>query len=268
VVAFALGLGLAFAGEPIARADTKVDPDAQAKADVLFEKAQANYQGGSYQAAIVLFKQAYDLVHDPVYLFNLAQSYRRVSDCEAATDNYRQYLAESPKAENKAKVEQWLVELQPCVEQRKQEHEAARRAEELEKQRRDEEARKLRDAQRKPTTDVDRGGTLRIAGIATGAGGIALLLTGAVFSIHGASLKSDVASKCAPPAGCDWNAPDIRDLDSSGHRANTIAAIGYIGGGVAAIAGVALYMVGRGRVEHVTVTPAEGGATVSAQLRF
>src|SRR5438093_177956 len=108
----------------------RVELPPQTKADVLFEHAQASYQAGQYQDAIELFKQAYELVHDPVYLFNLAQSYRKVFDCEAASDYYRRYLGEAPAAENKPKVQQWLTELQPCVEQRQKEHEAARRGEE------------------------------------------------------------------------------------------------------------------------------------------
>ena len=65
----------------VARAD-KVDPATQAKADALFEKGQALYLGDEFQGAIELFKQAYELVRDPVYLFNIAQSYRKVADCE------------------------------------------------------------------------------------------------------------------------------------------------------------------------------------------
>ena len=57
---------------------------AQKQADALFEKGLASYQGGKYQDAIAQFKQAYDLVHDPVYLFNIAQSYRKVADCTSA----------------------------------------------------------------------------------------------------------------------------------------------------------------------------------------
>src|SRR5262249_25111144 len=80
------------------------DPAAQARADALFEKGQTAYQAGSYKDATELFKQAYELVRDPVYLFNIAQSYRKVLDCENASDFYNRYLTESPNAANKAKV--------------------------------------------------------------------------------------------------------------------------------------------------------------------
>ena len=75
------------------------DPATQAKADKLFEQAQVDYQAGKYAEAIPLFQQAYELVHDPVYLFNIAQTYRKVLDCEGATTYYKRYLDEAPKAE-------------------------------------------------------------------------------------------------------------------------------------------------------------------------
>ena len=248
-----------------ARADTKVELTPQNKADVLFERAQANYQAGQFQAAIELFKQAYELVHDPIYLFNLAQSYRKVLDCEGAFDYYNRYLTAAPEADNKAKVRQWLTELQPCVEERQKEHEAARKGEEAERQRREDEERKRRAAMTHEAT-VDNGGTLRIVGLVTAGVGGAGLVAGVIYGIKGGNIKSDLSTTCM--AGCRWDDPAIKSLDKDGQRANTIAKVGYIGGGIAALVGVGLYVFGRTRVEHVMVTPAEGGATVSAQLRF
>lgn len=244
----------------------KVDPAVQAKADVLFEKAQADYQAGQYQASIELFKQAYELIHDPVYLFNIAQSYRKVLDCESAFDYYNRYLAGAPNAENKAKVQQWLAELQPCVEQRQKEHDAAKRGEEAERQRKEEEERRKRAAVAPRDSIVDNGETFRIAGIATGAVGGVGIIVGILYGIKGSNAKSDIATQCA--MGCDWSAPNIQQLDNDGRHANTMAKVGYIGGGIAALVGAGLYVFGRSRIEHVMVTPAEGGASVTAQLQF
>lgn len=245
-------------------AHADVDPSVQAKADVFFEKAQAHYQAGEYQAAIELFKDAYELVHDPVYLFNVAQSYRKVLDCENAFDYYNQYLAHAPTAENKLKVEQWLRELEPCVEQRKTEHAGALRAQELERQRNEDEARRRREAATPKLVEVDRGQPYRITGVVAGAVGIVGLGVAVGFSFHGASLKKQVADDCA--TSCDWDAEASKD--AAGQRANTLAAVGYIGGGIAAIAGTALYFYGRARIEQIAVVPTSGGATVSAAIRF
>ena len=255
----------------VAHAD-KVDPATQAKADALFEKGQAMYLSDQFQGAIELFKQAYTLVRDPVYLFNIAQSYRKVADCENAFDYYTQYLQAAPNADNKPKVQQWLRELEPCVEQRKQDHEAAKRAEELEREHKEDEERRQLQALRPPPppppaeTEVDAGGTYRAlgyTGMVIGAVGLGI---GAYYSVQGAAARDDLKTLCA--MGCLWTDPKVHSLDSDGKTDNTRAKIGYIGGGIAAVAGVALYMVGRTRVEHVTVTPTDGGAAVSAQLRF
>jgi tetratricopeptide (TPR) repeat protein len=222
---------------------------AQTRADVLFEQGQTHYQAGEYQAAIPLFQEAYELVHDPVYLFNIAQSYRKVADCLNAFDYYNRYLAQDPTSKQRDKVTAWLRELQPCVEQRHKEQQDARDAEQL---RRDAERRRI-EAATPRFADVDRGGPYRIAGIATASVGLAGLAAGIVYSIRGANLHDELQTTCAK--GCNWNDPAIRAKDSAGSRANVYAAVGWIGGGVAALGGVGLYLLGRNRFERVQVTP-------------
>lgn len=255
--------GIAFAGP---KDKPKTDPK-QAHADALFEKGQASYQGGKYQEAIEEFKQAYELVKDPVYLFNIAQSYRKVADCVNAHDFYTQYLTEAPSAENKDKVNQWLSELQPCVDQRHNEQDAARRAEEAERQRKEEEARRAAEAAKPVPVEVDRGAPLRVAGIVTGVIGVAGLSVGIVYGIKSQSIKNEIDDKCITNH-CQWDSMEILDLDAAGSRANTRAKIGYIAGGIATAVGAGLYIFGRTRVETVMVTPNAGGATASASFSF
>jgi tetratricopeptide (TPR) repeat protein len=252
----------------VASAAPKTGAPAQKQAQALFEQGLASYQSGKYQDAITQFKQAYELVDDPVYLFNIAQSYRKVADCTSADDYYRRYLGAAPKADNQQKVEQWLEELRPCVEQRKQDQEAARKSqEEAERLRRE---RELADQQRPAgapsETMVDRGLPLRIGGIALAGVGAIGLGVGVAYGIKGSNIRSDLDDQCA--RGCQWDSAEIQAMHEDGKTANTRAKIGYIGGGIALAAGAALYMLGRTRVETVTVTPATGGATVSATLSF
>jgi hypothetical protein len=233
---------------------------------------QGNYQAGRYRAAIPLFEEAYSLVKDPVYLFNIAQSYRKVAECVQAYDYYQRYLDEATDVTRKTRalVEGWQRELLPCVEQRKEEQEAARRAEEAERQRKAEAEERARQQQavRKPPQlqTVDRGRTLRLAGLASAGVGVVGIVVGGVFSAKGASIKNDLARICA--SGCDWSDPAIRAQHDDGNSANTWAGVGWIGGGLAAAAGVTLYRVGRSRIETVEVTPTSGGATVSARISF
>jgi tetratricopeptide (TPR) repeat protein len=248
----ALLVGLALTAG-VARADT-VDPQTQAKADALFEKAQAHYQAGEYQAAIELFKSANDLVHDPIYLFNLAQSYRKVLDCVAATDYYRRYLDAAPTAPNRDKVDGWIRELAPCVDERTAEHDAAVREQERAKAAADAAARAAR-----PKVYVDQGRTARLAGIVAGGVGVVGLALGIGFAADGSHLADELAKDCA--SGCSWNAHEA--TDSAGRRANAISAVGFVGGGIAAIAGVGLYYYGRTKAA-IEVTP----VGVSAKVAF
>ena len=253
----------------VATAAPKSSP-AQKQADALFVKGQSSYGSGKYQDAIAQFKQAYELVKDPVYLFNIAQSYRKVADCTNADDYYRQYLQASPNAENKQKVEQWLEELKPCVEQRAQDQEAARKSqEEAERLRKERElAERQRAAAQPREMVVDNGKPMRIGGIVLAGVGAVGLGIGVAYGIKGKNLRSDIDEQCSAPNTCQWDSPQILGLHADGQTANTRAKIGYIGGGVATIVGVALYMLGRSRVEVVTIAPAPGGASVTAQLSF
>jgi tetratricopeptide (TPR) repeat protein len=263
--AFALAVVIAFTQGAAAGPAAKIDPN-QAKADKLFEEGQSDYKAGQFEQAIALFKQAYELVHDPVYEFNIAQAYRKVFDCENAYDYYQRYLKDAPDATNAEIVKRWLTELQPCVDRARKDHEAARRAEE---------DRKGAAVQTHPvapppppeTPEPSDGGKLfRIAGIATAGVGVVGLAVGIGYGVHSASLRDELAQKCA--ARCNWDDPATRSLDSSGEHANTLAKVGYIGGGIAVVIGAALYTYGMLRVEHVTVAPAPGGGTVGATFSF
>jgi tetratricopeptide (TPR) repeat protein len=236
------------------------DAETQAKAEKLFVDAQTAYQQGKYREAIDLFKKAYDLVRDPVYLFNIAQSYRKIADCVPAHDYYVQYLEADPKASNKDKVEQWIFELRPCVDKAR-EREAAARAATGERQ--------PSNAQTGPVeTEVDRGAPYRIAGIALAGVGMLGLVVGVTYGVKGNGIQDDIDERCTAPRSCLWDSREIQALHDDGETANTRAMIGYIGGGIAIAAGVGLYMFGRTRVETVMVTPTSGGAAVGASFRW
>jgi hypothetical protein len=100
----------------------------------------------------------------------------------------------------------------------------------------------------------------------TGAVGLAGLAVGITYGVKSSSLENEVADRCSML--CDWGDPEIQDLDARGERANTLAKVGYIGGGILTLAGASLYVLGRTRVETIMVTPSAGGATVSASITF
>lgn len=265
-LAAAAALAALAASAPPAAADKPAVPahHGQTRADALFDQGQKHYQAGEYREAIRLFAEAYELVHDPVFLFNLGQSYRKVLDCVNAYDHYQRYLADATDADaqQRERVAQWLHELAPCVEERRAEVERVRRADAAERAQREEALRRQREETSR--RGADRGRGLRIAGVAAaGAGAIGLGL-GVWFSIRGAQLRSELDDACA--AGCDWSM--LEGKDAAGHRANVIAAFGWIGGALAVGGGAGLYLLGRSQIERVQIAPVAGGATVSARLSF
>jgi tetratricopeptide (TPR) repeat protein len=247
----------------------KPDKATRAKATAMYEQGSAHYEAGRFSEAIPLFKDAYELVHDPVYLFNLAQSYRKVLDCVAATEYYERFLEEAKDADPKQRerVQGWVRELAPCVDDRKRDAEAARRGQEAaEAAERARQSDVARPAPKPAYKTVDHGQWLRIGGyIAAGAGAVGIVL-GVRYSIRGSNIEDELDKQCA--IGCDWTDPALREKDEAGKRANTLSKITWIGGGVALAGGVALYFIGRSRVEQVQVNPVDGGATVSARVTF
>lgn len=84
-----------------ARAEPPSDQD---RAVVLFHTAETAYTEGRFQEAVSLLKQAYDLAHDPVLLFNLGTAEEGLRDYRAAITAYKGYLQGAPDAHDKDSV--------------------------------------------------------------------------------------------------------------------------------------------------------------------
>ena len=244
---------LVISGAPAANAD-----DAQTQANDLFSRGQVRYEAADYRQAISLFDEAYQLVRDPVYLFNIAQAYRKVFDCVPAVKYFERYLAEATDADGsqRTKVKDLITELGPCVADRAKPAPVAVPSPQAPS------------TPAGPTLVIeDSGREMRLGGLAlVNANAIGLAL-GTVFSAKGSSIESDLAA-CA--SGCQWT-PEREALDNDGKRANTIAAISWLAGGAAVAGGAVLYILGRSkRTERLQVAPAvtSSGAAVTARFTF
>jgi len=91
-------------------------PPAQAqdaeKARQLFQQGSKYYDLGQFDKAIEAWQQGYDQKPDPGFLYNIAQAYRQKQDPAKAIFFYKGYLRNSPKAHNRAEVEQKIAALQ------------------------------------------------------------------------------------------------------------------------------------------------------------
>jgi tetratricopeptide (TPR) repeat protein len=228
----------------VAVARAQPAPDDETRAKAFYAEASRHYDLREYAVAIEGFRRAYTLLPDPLFLFDIAQSYRQLRDCDNARGFYKNYLINAPTADNRDKVEAFITEMDACVaeQQRAQQQHV----------------------DRPPIAAVPASHTaLKITGSVT-AGIGAVLVGGAVsYSLQAADKSRQLEQLCA--GGC--TATDTLALDRSGHDASRDAVVLYIVGGAAVAAGAVLF--GWASIdEPVAITPLPGGAAVSTRVRF
>lgn len=76
-----------------------------ARAKKHFKQGQAHYAHGEHTKALEQFEAAYSYKELPGFLFNMGQCHMELKKFDMALKRYNQYLRESPKARNRAKVE-------------------------------------------------------------------------------------------------------------------------------------------------------------------
>ncbi len=199
-------------------------PDAQqSEAEQLYSEGSKHYNLREYEPAIEAFKRAYDLYPEPTFLFDIAQAYRLLQDCDNAAVFYRNYLRAKPDADDRDKATQLATEMDSCAADQKRDRE----------QRRERELA----AQPKPVVVAEpehRGA--RVAGIVTAAAGVALAGVGVYFSIDAADKAHRIEQLCM--TSC--NAPDVAPIDSSGKTSSNVAIAMYVLGGLAIGTGTGL----------------------------
>jgi tetratricopeptide (TPR) repeat protein len=80
--------------------------DDKASARAHYETAARLYDVGEYDRALVEFKEAYVAKPDPAFLFNIGQCYRKLGQEEQALDFFRRFLKRAaPDDPNRAQVE-------------------------------------------------------------------------------------------------------------------------------------------------------------------
>jgi tetratricopeptide (TPR) repeat protein len=74
----------------------RADDDVQDRAHAHYEVGRGLYKLGDYRGALREFAAGYELVHEPGFLLNIGQTYRKLGDPENARALYRKFLDEAP----------------------------------------------------------------------------------------------------------------------------------------------------------------------------
>lgn len=292
IAVLCLGIvGIAGAAHAQAPADA-----AKTTARARYDEGKKHYNLGDYQDAIASFKEAYRIYPDPTYLYNVAQSYRQLGDCERALGAYRSFLREATDltAEQRGKTEELAAKMEACVKEGKSVSSEAEETTETETGSGTGTGTETETGTGSgsetgtgtgsgsgtgtgsttttptPTTTTTtvrttEGGSagMRIGGlVGVGVGVVAAGVGGYMF-VRAGSLSDDVNRDFVDGGGI-WT-DDLETKEQDALRAEKLGTILTIGGGVAAIGGAVLWYLGRGDDERpaVTVLPRSGGATVS-----
>jgi len=77
----------------------------------LFERAEAKFNVGRFDEALVDYQAAYDVEPLPAFLFNIGQCYRNLGNYERAQFFFRRYTALEPRSPNRAAAERLIAEM-------------------------------------------------------------------------------------------------------------------------------------------------------------
>jgi hypothetical protein len=115
-------VALALRGLVMAPLEVAADNAQMALARSYYERGDAAYNRGNFNEAAGWFAKSYDAWPATDLLYNIAQSYRRSSDCNPALVAYRRYLSlkEQPQevpltAQERADIERFIEEAAACV---------------------------------------------------------------------------------------------------------------------------------------------------------
>jgi tetratricopeptide (TPR) repeat protein len=85
---------------------------------VLFEQAEAKFNVGRFEDALVDYQAAYDVEPLPAFLFNIGQCYRNLGNYERAQFFFRRYTTLDPRSPNRPAAERLIAEMDKLAAER------------------------------------------------------------------------------------------------------------------------------------------------------
>lgn len=92
-----------------------VDPAVKARSDAAYAEGSTAYQAGDFKRAALKFEEAYSLVADPAFLFNIGQAYRQGNECVKSEAAFAKFIELAPSAPNIANAKQLHEEVSSCA---------------------------------------------------------------------------------------------------------------------------------------------------------
>lgn len=78
------------------------EDDTDARGEELFENGFALFEEGAYEAALIAWTEGWEVTGEPLFLYNMASAYERLSDFDAAIEVLNEYRAYAPSDEREA----------------------------------------------------------------------------------------------------------------------------------------------------------------------
>jgi tetratricopeptide (TPR) repeat protein len=236
-------------------------------------QARKDFAAGRYEQAAELFAELFALTSDPIHLRNIARCYQSLKRPTEAISNFENYLRKANKLSptEREEIQGYIKEMEalqaaqrPAPPRPEPEQPAAVTPAPAPAAPSPGMEAKLPIAIAPAPTNDDTGRSFRVAGIATGAAGVALLATGLGFGI--------AASSASDAVGAMWDP----DKDKAGNRYETLQWVGYGLGAAALGTGIFLYAYGHASAEPKqaagwqirTAFGGKGGGGVAFEARF
>lgn len=245
-------------------------PAQEQQARDLTKKAIAKSQGGDHQQAVDLYLDAYKLVPNAMLLSNVGAEYQQMNKPVEALRYFCMYLEKDPTGTNASFATSQAKLLQMALGN---------------KDVNDDNVCKPPQPPPEPEPDTgdgtgvtgttglgvtatsgssDPGKALKIAGIIGAGLGVAGLGAGIYFGLEAKRISDDITNHCKEGEVCMPWPGEIDQLEKDGQAAENKQIAFLIGGGVLAVAGAVVYVVGRSKSnrERPTVSANVGNGAV------
>jgi tetratricopeptide (TPR) repeat protein len=251
----------------------------RAEAKLHYENGLRKFDVGKYDEAAEEFQSAYELIGDPVILYNIAQSFRVAQKYDKALLFYKNYLRRTGNPGNRGEVEQRIAEITAVLEQQKRATEAPptgpiKSGEPTEKPPEPEPKPEVKPVEPPPIPPPPperpkNARTLKITGIALLAVTAVSLGVGIGMSVAAGQASSDV--EAAARSKVEFT-PELRNKDADGRTFDVVGIAFYAVAGVCAVAGgVTLGLGLKGeRAARASIAPVFGpsSAGIAVSGRF